>query len=92
MINMSKDELTIGANPKSLEFKIRQVKSYAKNTLTKKFYIDTEFDDDAANAIAIASILGSRRADVWVNGELINLQNLSLKISLQLKPQQQESD
>lgn len=65
-----------------IEKKRNQIRLYAKHTLSKKFLVDTEFTDEAVNAIAIASFIGDRSCDVWLNGELVNLKNLTLKIQL----------
>lgn len=75
----------------SLNFKAEQVKRFATNTLSKKFYINTVIEPEAARAIAVASILGDRGCDVWVNGRHENLRNLSLVISLQSQNNQEKS-
>ena len=72
-----------------IEKKRNQIRLYAKHTLSKKFLVDTEFTEDAVNAIAIATFMGDRSCEVWLNGELVNLKNLSLNI--QLCPKQQEN-
>lgn len=74
-----------------LNFKAEQVKKFARNSLSKKFYIDTVIEPEAARAIAIASILGDRSCEVCLNGRIENLQNLSLVISLQSRSNPEKS-
>lgn len=75
----------------SLNFKANQVMKFARNSLTKKFFIDTVIEPEAARAIAIASILGDRGCEVCLNGKVENLQNLNLVISLQYRNNQEKS-
>lgn len=75
----------------SLNFKAEQVKRFATNSLSKKFYINTVIEPEAARAIAVASILGDRGCEVWLNGKQENLKNLNLVISLQSQTSQERS-